>query len=90
MREVKYPEWLANVVVVGYIKVQQLYRVLSPSPHVFLSFCVEYVLLTFSTVFMRVQVVRCPMHIFVAVWFHRTTADYRCHFQTLSGGPEQF
>ena len=55
--------------VVGYIKVHHLYRVSSPSAHVLLSFCVEYVLLTFSTIFMRVQVVRCPVHIFIAVWF---------------------
>ena len=48
---------------------QHLYRVLSPSAHVLLLFCVEYVFLTFSTVFMRVQVVRCSVHIFLAVWF---------------------
>ena len=57
------------IVVVGYIKVQHLYRFFSPLAHVLLSFCVEYALLTFSTVFMLVQVVRCSMHIFIAVWF---------------------
>ena len=41
---------------VGYIKVQHLYRVLTPLAHVLLSFCVEYVPLTVSSVFMRVQV----------------------------------
>ena len=25
---------------------------------------------------MRVQVVRCPVHIFVVVWFQRTTVDH--------------
>ena len=44
----------------------------------FLSFCVESVLLTFSTIFMRVQVVRCPVHIFVAVLFQRTIVDHHC------------
>ena len=72
------------------IKVRHLYRVLSPSAHVLLSFCVELVLLTFSTVFMRVQVVRCPVHIFVAGWFQRTTVDHHYRLQTLSGGPRLF
>ena len=69
---------------------RQLYRVLSPSAHVLLSFCVEYVFFTFSTIFMCVQVVRCPVHIFVAVWFQRTIVDHRCQLQTLSRGSEQF
>ena len=69
---------------------RQLYRVLSPFAHVLLSFCVEYVLFTFSTIFMHMQVVRCPVHIFVAVWFQRTTVDHRCRLQMLSGGPGQF
>ena len=48
---------------------RHLYRFLSLSAHVLLSFCVEQVMLTFSTGFMRVQVVRCSVHIFVVVWF---------------------
>ena len=32
--------------------------------------------MTFSTSFMRVQVVRCPLHIYVAVWFQRTNVDH--------------
>ena len=35
---------------------------------------------------MRVQVVQCPVPIFVAVWFQRTNVDHRCRLQTLSGG----
>ena len=66
---------------------RHLYRVLSPSAHVLLSFCVEYVLLTFSTIFMHVQVVRCPVHIFVVGCFQRTTVDHHCRLQKLSGGP---
>ena len=66
---------------------RHLYKVLSPSAHVFLSFCVESVPLTFSIVFMRVQVFLCPVHIFIAVWFQRTNVDHRCRLQSLSGGP---
>ena len=68
---------------------RHLHRVLTPSAHVLLSFYVEYVFLTFSTIFMRVQVVRCPVHTFVAVWLQRTPSDHRRQFKALSGGPGQ-
>ena len=41
---------------VEYIKVHHLYRIFIPPAHVFLSFCVEYVPLIVSSVFMHVQV----------------------------------
>ena len=39
--EKNYPTHDLELIAVGYIKVRHLYRVLSPSAHVLLSFCVE-------------------------------------------------
>ena len=69
---------------------RQLYRVLSPSAHVLLSFCVEYVLLTFSTVFYA-----CTGYSMSRAHFHsglvpKDNVDHRCQLQTLLGGPRQF
>ena len=61
---------------VEYIKGQHLYRILIPSPHILLSFCVRIGAFDRSRVFMLVQVFRVPHTLFIGVRVQRMNVDH--------------
>ena len=62
----------ANGVAVEYIKEQHLYRILIPSAHILLSFCVRIGVFDRFRVFVLVQVFRVPCTLIVGVSVQRT------------------
>ena len=61
---------------VEYIKEQQLYRILIPSAHILLSFCIRIGTFDRSRVFVLVQVFRVPWTLIVGVRVQRTDVGH--------------
>ena len=61
---------------VEYIKGQHLYRILVPSAHILLSFCIRIGAFDRSRVFVLVQVLRALCTLFIGVRVQRANVDY--------------
>ena len=61
---------------VEYTKEQHLYRILVPSTHILLTFCIRIGTFDRSRVFGRVQVFRVPCIIIIGVRVQRTDIGY--------------
>ena len=61
---------------VEYIKGQHLYRILVPSAHILLSFCIRIGTFDRSRVFVLVQVFRVLCTLFIGVRVHRANVDH--------------
>ena len=61
---------------VEYIKGQYLYRILVPSAHILLSFCIIIGAFDRSRVFVLVQIFRVPCTLFIGVCVQRANVDH--------------